>query len=71
MSWGATVDNPGERVETRSALALPTRTLERSLCVSLDFRCNFLQFTSSITNSGATVPDKKLKAILIEPDLQL
>ena len=55
----------------RSALALLTRTLERSLCVSFYVRSNFLQFTSSLTNSDATVPDKKVMAILIEPDLQL
>lgn len=55
----------------RSALALLTRTLERFLCVSFYARSTFLQFTSSLTKSDATVPDKKLVAILIEPDLQL
>lgn len=55
----------------RSALALPTRTLERFLCVSFYARSTFLQFTSSLPKSDATVPDKKLVAILIEPDLQL
>lgn len=59
------------RGEMRSALALLTRTLERFLCVSFYVRSNFLQFTSSLTKSDATVSDKKLMAILIEPDLQI
>ena len=55
----------------QSALALLTRTRERFLCVSLYVRSTFLQFTSSLTKSDATVPDKKVMEILIEPDLQL